>query len=134
MSALAATGSTVLDEIAEAIGVSATIALARNFGGRRIYVPRELGGAHPIVSAIGADAARLLADHFHGTELQLPIRLRREAIIRALDARDPRPSNAEIANLAGVTERTVYNVLARPVESPPGSRPRDTRQIDMFEV
>jgi hypothetical protein len=124
--------SVVLDEIAAAIGAEATYDLARALGGRRIYVPREIGPGHPIAVAIGGEAAALLADHFYGTDLNIPIRQGRAARVHALAAREPRLTIGQIAAEVGITERGVQKILARELDGAPKGRAIDSRQIDMF--
>ncbi|HPU15638.1 MAG TPA: hypothetical protein PK808_06120, partial [Polymorphobacter sp.] len=49
-------------EMAEWIGTDATRKLIDHFGGTEIYVPMTMPGNHPIVDAIGFDAAQKLAE------------------------------------------------------------------------
>lgn len=124
--------SLVLEEIAAAIGADATDRLAQALGGRRVYVPRDIGPSHPIAVAIGADAAALLAEHYYGTDLNIPIREARAARIHALAARVPRLTIGQIAAEVGITERGVQKILARDPAGASSGRAVDHRQIDMF--
>ena len=122
--------SAVFDEIASAIGGEAASSLMRAFGGERLYVPRAFPDDHPVVVAIGATKAAVLAESFHGTRLELPIRLKRRLIVREMASRDPRPSNDEIARAVGVTVRTIYEMLN---EGEAMIRIGDRRQPDLFQ-
>jgi hypothetical protein len=127
--------SMILAEIAAAIGADAAAALALSLGGQRVYIPRVLRADHPVTIAIGAEAGQQLASYFHGIDLCIPIREAREAKVRALDARVPRPSTGAIAQEVGITERAVQKILARPSSGLPyAPRPIDDRQIDMFDI
>lgn len=119
----ASTGSRVLDDVAEVIGIDAATALARRFGGQRIYVPRDMGEHHPIAVAVGLDAARLLAEFYQTTELFIPIRARHVSLVHELARLDPPPTRAQIADRVGITERQVYRLLAND----------DQRQGDLFD-
>lgn len=117
----------MLDEIAAVIGVDAAVSLAKEFGGQRLYVPRTFAEGGRVVRAIGAERARLLAEHYYGYQFELPIRMRRLAIVRSLASSDPKPTIDRIAALAGITRRAVFKILAEDRE-PRG----DPRQIDLF--
>lgn len=79
----------ILEEIEEAIGRPATLALTRVYGGRTLRVPSAIHTAHPIAIAMGMDAANKLCREFEGMALEIPsersslLRARNEAIVAA---------------------------------------------------
>ncbi|MEO7691267.1 MAG: hypothetical protein ABIS51_18430 [Sphingomonas sp.] len=116
--------SSKLDEIAAVIGQPAVLALCVALGGTRIYVPAAIGRNHAIYAAIGAEATRLLAEHYHGTVLDLPkAHVRRQRAIEL--ARSKEITVAEAALQCDYTERHLYRLLA---ESAP-----DETQLDLFD-
>ena len=100
----------VLPEIAELAGRDAAIELARLCGGSTMHVPRVVGlsPSHPLVAALGAKGARLVADRFQGEQVYVPQARRAVARHLAFQGR----STAEIARALGVTRRTVQRFLA----------------------
>jgi hypothetical protein len=67
----------LLAEIAEVAGLKAALAMAEARGGSRVYIPRHPGPGHWLTVAVGAVAARKIADHFAagsaGIEIELPV-------------------------------------------------------------
>ena len=56
----------ILSEFAEIIGVEATLALAKAYGGGELYVPKRIKDSHKIALLIGAEKAGDLAQHMGG--------------------------------------------------------------------
>lgn len=96
--------------LAEVVGASAAQRLLGVFGGRRLYVPRTAGDAHPITVAIGREQADRLCDFWHGTILYFPIGASKRQQILDL-ARAGRAPTAIAAELM-CSDRHVYAVLA----------------------
>ncbi|WP_027360854.1 hypothetical protein [Desulforegula conservatrix] len=48
------------------------VAFLGHFGGRRLYVPKNMGADHPISLVIGLGAAKMLADYLQGESVDLP--------------------------------------------------------------
>lgn len=96
------------------LGADALVALTEAFGGRRLYVPQDLGPEHPIVRAIGAAAAGKLARRYSLAFIRVP--LARE--LRARHYRAQGLSNGEIATKLGITETGVDKLFAR-MDRPP---------------
>lgn len=99
----------IVEELAAVIGHDHARKLAHDFAGRSIYVPRDPGAAHPIAASIGEKPARQLAECYHGTRLDFP--MRRSTIARILTLRSAGRPIRSIAGEVGVTERWVYRVL-----------------------
>lgn len=103
------TGSRVLDDVAEVIGLSAALKLSWRFRGQDIYVPKNLASAPQIVEAIGQEAAEQLADHYGGITLPIPRRAGERAMVLKLAAEGmPR---RQIADTLGIGERQVYRII-----------------------
>lgn len=103
-----------LRDVAERIGLPATLALVERWGGIRVFVPRadNLGDAHPLAQALGMEAARRLAEYCDGSEIAVPraanaLRRLRDEAIRA--GRGEIPA-ARLAREHGLTERQIYAI------------------------
>lgn len=108
----------VLAEIAAVAGEAAAVAVARAKGGTRAYLPgpdRLLPG-HWLVATVGMEAAQAIAARLGGGDVEIPLgpyagnRARVHAAIREAARRGE--SEAAIARLVGVTDRTVRNLKA----------------------
>ena len=108
-------------ELEELVGAEAVSRLLASFAGRRIYVPRSGGDAHPIVQAIGRDAAKTLFEYWHGTDIEFPAPIARRQ--RILDLKRAGRTTSEIAAQLLVSERHVREVVAEA---------RDTRQLSLL--
>lgn len=102
------------EELLALIGEDAFIALAENFGGRRLYVPGRLPADHEISRAIGADAALRLSERISPDVIKVP--LARE--LRARQYRAYGLSHGEIATRLGITETAVEKIFRR-MDKPP---------------
>ena len=100
-----------IEEVAQVIGQANLLELCKRLGGTKIYVPAKIGHNHPIAAAIGLKAAAMLADHYYGTQIDLPkAHARRE---RALElAKSGQRTVAEAALATDYTERRIYQMLA----------------------
>ncbi len=112
-----------LEEIAQVIGQGNLFALCKALGGTKVYVPAAIGHNHPIAAAIGMKAASILADHYFGTQIDLPKAGARRA--RAIElAKSGRMTIAEAALATDYTERRIYQLLA--------AEKADEDQLDLF--
>lgn len=111
----------------EVIGASALLALAREYGGRRLYVPKRVDGGHDIARALGVDAARRLAAHYGGETIDVPLLAGFETALRhaAIRAAWSTSSAREIAERFGTTERHVYRIV--------GGAAACDAQLDLFD-
>lgn len=105
-----------IELLAEVIGEEAAQKLARDFGGTRLYIPREPGSAHPLVHSIGVELAARLCHVAAGEIIELPIlksrgeRMReRRAIVRL---RGEGWTVSAIARRLHCSERHVHRTLA----------------------
>ncbi len=117
----------ILQEIAELIGLPATLKLVKAYGGTRLYVPKRFDPDHPIVKLIGHELAARLFERFGGQDqfdvpkAMIAVKAARDATIRA--QRRDGYTHARLAVLHGITERQVRNILGPEV---------DDRQIGLF--
>ena len=116
------TGSRILDDIAEVIGEEAAYALAFEFKGERVYIPKDHTREPRIAATIGDEAATRLCDALYRTVMTFPYKaiLTRMVIVMAAD---PGMTKREIARRLGIREARVYAILARE---------RDARQLTLF--
>lgn len=127
------TGSIVLDDIAEVIGEEAAFALAWEFRGLRLYVPKNPAQDEAIAKAIGTAQAERLCHVFGGTTVAMPVREVTRRMVHHL-RHDRKLSHFAIGRQLRITERQVYRLL----ESPPlgmngaAADPEDDRQMRMF--
>ena len=97
------------DQLLEAIGEEALIALANEFAGTRIYVPVTIRDSQRITKAIGREAADKLSFRFAPASIRVP--LLRE--LRARHFRAAGLSNPKIAVRLGLTETGVQKLFRR---------------------
>ncbi len=64
--------SPLLNRIADAAGVRAALILGREKGCQTVYIPRRFGAKHWLPQLVGMDAAKMLADEFGGTKIDIP--------------------------------------------------------------
>lgn len=105
-----------LVDVAEVIGLAATLALVENAGGVRIYVPERLTDDHRLADWLGREAAASLSEAFAMEELVVPRcaeALRRVRNRQIRHERDQGARPAELALRYRLTERQVYTILSR---------------------
>lgn len=102
--------SELTDDLAALVGEALVVRLCESLGGTRVYVPKTIGADHEITAAIGAKAAGVLAEHYHGTVLLLPKAFSRRA--RALELVKNGTPVAQAARMTDYSERHLYRVLA----------------------
>lgn len=105
-----------LVDVAEVIGLPATLALVEAAGGVRIYVPERLSDDHRLIEWLGREAAALLSASFAMEELVVPRcaeALRRVRNRQIRHERDQGARPAELALRYRLTERQVYTILSR---------------------
>jgi len=105
--------NSLIGEITRVVGVEAVTNLARDFGGRRVYIPATVSAKDQISRSIGLAAAIRLARQYGGDRVMIPAhpdRALRRAQIIALRARGL--SVSRIARTLGCTERYVYKVFS----------------------
>jgi Homeodomain-like domain len=102
--------SSMLGELAAAIGEEAAAQLVAAFGGTRLYVPHFPGPAEALSNAIGWEAARRLAQVYGGDRVDVPNPTPRK--VRILEMRAAGFSVDAIARELGCTRRRVFQVMA----------------------
>lgn len=105
-------------ELAEVIGLAALTALVECRGGTVLHVPQPhyLRDDHPLVLALGWNAARTLADHYQRERIDVPrcveaVRAARDAEIHRLT--EEGWSARQLALRYGLTERAIKYIRAR---------------------
>lgn len=96
----------------EVLGLEAADLLSRDFGGRRVYVPRQerLGPSHPLAECLGLERAGKLAEAIGGEEIEPPLTAGKRVRILELLLAGQRPD--AIARQLGCTRRFVTKVAA----------------------
>lgn len=108
----------VLGELVDLVGIQATLAIVERWGGIRMYAPepRSLHPDHPLVEAVGQDAAEAIAAQFQSEPVLVPravalVRRVRNHRIRTEHRRDG-DSAAVLARRYGLSLRQVRYILA----------------------
>lgn len=118
-----------LAELARVSSVAAALTLAREYGGRRIYIPEVMTEAHPLAVLIGYDAAMALSHHYPGDRPEIPMLRDWRAKVKAnaiASARRAGRTQAELAREFGMTERGI-RLAERRAEAV-----ADVDQLDLF--
>lgn len=103
-------------ELAEVIGLDATLALIEHYGGTRLYVPEHIGADHPLARAIGMQAAHTLVEHYARDSIDVPRawRAARAVLYRQIVAAyTDGATAASLARRHRCTERWIYEIVAR---------------------
>lgn len=109
----------VLDEVCDSIGYTATCVVAALFAGRYLYVPSSYRTDHPLVALIGHKPLRQLIEDYGGDRVCVPSgeggdRFRRDwRIAQALCDTGDVPA---IAEAEGLTVRRVEQIRSELVE------------------
>jgi len=118
----------ILQEIAELIGLPATLKLVSHYGGVRLYVPKRLSADHILVTIVGEAAALKLVEQFGGLDhFDIPKAQAISVALRNRKIREEYPSLSQrkLALKYGLTERQVRKILAVEQVS-------ETRQMGLF--
>jgi Mor family transcriptional regulator len=126
-------------ELIDALGLEAAIAVVKQWGGQRLYVPECPADDHPITALLGADLARRIGFRFPNAFLNIPkceavLRARRNAGIVAA-AREQ--SINTVAAQHRLTRRQVFRVLAEARvdgQTADNHQTADDRQPDIFSL
>ncbi len=113
-----------LADLVRLIGWDGARKLTKAFGGVRLYVPTTFRDDHPIVQAIGIEAAQKLSSEFAGE--RGPVLPKSDAFMRRVrnaDIRERRAKGESVRKLAlefDLTEVMIYNICEEgpPVPSP----------------
>lgn len=118
----------ILQEIAELIGLPATLKLVSHYGGVRLYVPKRLPADHILITIVGEAAALSLVERFGGLDhFDIPKAQAISVALRNRKIREEYPSLSQrkLALKYGLTERQVRKILAVEQAS-------ETRQMGLF--
>lgn len=114
-------------DLVDIIGLPAVLKLMEAFGGTEFWVPEKLHHQHPLVDAIGAEAAQTLCEYMARERIKVPRGVGITRGVRNQAIRRERHEGAKLAELAlryRLTDRQVLNIL--------NAEPADDRQQDMF--
>jgi len=132
----------IMLDMAAHVGAHATLRIVDAFAGQYIYVPMDVSRS-PFTDVVGAEKAAVLA-HVYGRE-RLPIPVGRNALMRARRAgvialvRAKKLGVGEAAALLRMPVRHMSRLINKTDEGTDAEptlllqRPRDARQLDMFE-
>ena len=118
-------------EMAEVIGLDAALLVVRCYGGRRLWLPREMSADHHLAQAIGLAAARRLSAHYRLECLLIPTckgalrALRNQQISQRYQAGE---KAAALAREFGLHERMIWQIVAGqrpPRQASPATPPKE---------
>lgn len=102
----------ILEDLIDALGEETTLVLIEKLGGTRVLIPSGARGLDPdglLLQAIGYNGVAALMEWGEGTRLPVPLaREWRLGIYLRMNL-----ARREMARRLGVTEKTVYALLAR---------------------
>jgi len=117
------TGSRILDDLSEVIGEEAAFALAAEFMGERVYIPKDPAIEPRIEQAIGVEKAAQLCEAFWRTYIPFPTRVVIERLVVQLAERtDPPMTKREIAQTLKIRQALVFAILKRHREAKQANR------------
>lgn len=105
----------ILQEIAELIGLPATLKLVQHYGGVRLYVPKHLSEDHILITIIGEAAALKLVERFGGLDhFDIPKAQAISIALRNAKIHEEKPTSSvrQLALKYHLTERQVRKILA----------------------
>lgn len=107
----------VLELIAAAAGYDVALKIARDFGGSRVYLPRDrVRPDSALAQSVGVDAAQKVVEALGHGELMVPLGPRRHGArlrLAIAELLQHKVSPNRIARQLGITERTVKRHKAR---------------------
>lgn len=101
----------VLQTIAGIVGTEEAVKIARDLGGRRFYIPRDLTADHPLSKLIGHPAALTVCGELGGDRYAIPSA---RPFLRWYDARRLRiagMSHAQISKALDITQDHVRDLV-----------------------
>lgn len=119
----------MIKELYDLIGHDALMILVENFGGLRIYIPKDISNSK-IAKVLPPDVLIKLSRTYCGSFLRVPLARQ----YRARHYRLAGLNNRKIARKLGMTESGVEHLFRRTrIRRPLKHRNIDPRQIDLFE-
>jgi len=103
-----------LRDIAETIGIAATLRLVEWRGGVRLWIPQELRAGEPLAQVLGLEAAQRLIERYGCERIYLPrcARALREARNAEIRARYRECTASELAREYALTDRQIWRIVA----------------------
>jgi len=98
-------------DLIELLGEEDAYRLVKLWGGARRYVPRDVPEDHALTEAFGASKAQEIADKLGSGHVVIPnltVSLRKRAVVKYRDQGYTAP---QIADLVGITDQRVWQIL-----------------------
>lgn len=100
--------------MAQLIGIAAAMAICKEYGGRRLYMPRKHTAGHHLASLIGLKNLEKLSAHYCGQRIKIPMCAMAEKHQRnqkILATYGP-ISTAKLAKLNNLSEGQILRIVA----------------------
>jgi hypothetical protein len=108
------TGSRILDDLAEVIGEEAAFALAAEFMGEIVYIPKDPATEPRIAAVVGEEKAAQFCEAFWRTYIPFPSRVVIERlVIQLAEQSDPPMTKRAIAQHLKIRQAKVFAILKR---------------------
>jgi len=114
-------------DLTDVIGLPAVLDLMKAYGGTELWIPAKLAHNHPLIDAIGPEAAQTLVEYAGTEKISVPRGTGIEREWRNQGIRRDRTHGAKIDELAlryKLTRRHIISIL--------NANPADDRQQDLF--
>jgi hypothetical protein len=112
-----------LPALKKAIGPAGTLALIREWGGTRVFIPNTMTIRHRLARLLGYDVATQLAAQLGGSTLAIPGKItgqREKRNIEIISLYDKGISAKELTRRFNLTDRSIYNIINSPSEKDDG--------------
>lgn len=106
-----------LRELQQLIGLPATMAIVKRWGGLRIKIPSRYHDDHQLVKVVGHEAMVKVVDNYAGCNLYIPRALTAILAMRNVDILtrlDNEVSASTLAREYNLTERQIWKIKQRP--------------------
>lgn len=116
----------IVAEMRRLIGIRATLALVRAYGGQSLYVPEQYDETHPLTRIVGHENAVALMQHFGRERIYVPqcrLALNVQRNIEISRRYEGGTSVRELAQEHGLSERQIWSILKRPETVRAASKP-----------
>jgi hypothetical protein len=100
----------VVQDIANLIGLSATLSLVDHYKGRSMWIPAEFKPDHVLCKIIGPENAVKLIDQYHGETIEIPKCDHAIRVLRNQKIIDSDKSQSQLATEWNLTVRQIRNI------------------------
>jgi hypothetical protein len=105
-----------MNEIADVIGIDATLMLVRDFGGRHLNIPHKAKSTHSLAVLIGLDLFKKLCAYYGGTKLEIDFCQKALNYQKLLDVQkgvQAGMTGSQLAKQFNTTERNIRRMKER---------------------